>query len=89
MAPLLSLQEFTVEFVKLKHFSGGNFKRWQKKLHFILESLNVVFVFTIPKPKKTKTKKQNKTVRPWNITRARKNESKTIIYAKVISTMRY
>ena len=50
MAPSSSLRQFTVDFVKLERFDGGNFIRWQKKLHFLLTSLNVVYVLTTPKP---------------------------------------
>ncbi|KAK0600934.1 hypothetical protein LWI29_019763 [Acer saccharum] len=50
MAPTNSLREFVVDFVKLDRFDGGNFIRWQKKLHFLLSTLNVVYVLTTPKP---------------------------------------
>ncbi|KAH9715709.1 hypothetical protein KPL71_021156 [Citrus sinensis] len=50
MAPSSSLRQFAVDFVKLERFDGGNFIRWQKKLHFLLTSLNVVYVLTTPKP---------------------------------------
>ncbi|KAK0602226.1 hypothetical protein LWI29_031517 [Acer saccharum] len=50
MAPTNSLREFAVDFVKLDRFDGGNFIRWQKKLHFLLSTLNVVYVLTTPKP---------------------------------------
>ncbi|KAK0590820.1 hypothetical protein LWI29_032057 [Acer saccharum] len=46
MARVSSLHDFTVDFVKLDRFEGGNFKRWQKKLHFLLTTLKVVFVLT-------------------------------------------
>ena len=50
MAPSSSLRQFAVDFVKLERFDGGNFIRWQKKLHFLLTSLNVVCALTTPKP---------------------------------------
>ncbi|KAK0587805.1 hypothetical protein LWI29_029164 [Acer saccharum] len=50
MAPTNSLRELAVDFVKLDRFDGGNFIRWQKKLHFLLSTLNVVYVLTTPKP---------------------------------------
>ncbi|KAH7553488.1 hypothetical protein JRO89_XS12G0018000 [Xanthoceras sorbifolium] len=52
MAPTNSLREFAVDFVKLNSFDSGNFIRWQKKLHFLLSMLNVVYVLTTPKPVK-------------------------------------
>nr|GFA34609.1 zinc finger, CCHC-type [Tanacetum cinerariifolium] len=33
-------------FVKLKKFEGVNFRRWQKKMHFLLFSMSVVYVLT-------------------------------------------
>ena len=50
MAPNSSLRQFAVDFVKLERFDGGNFIHWQKMLHFLLTSLNVVYVLTTPKP---------------------------------------
>ncbi|KAK0600083.1 hypothetical protein LWI29_011479 [Acer saccharum] len=48
--PVSSLHDFAVDFVKLDRFDGGNFRRWQKKLHFLLTTLKVVYVLTTPKP---------------------------------------
>ncbi|XP_042967878.1 uncharacterized protein LOC122300936 [Carya illinoinensis] len=45
-----SLREFTLEFVKLDRFDGTNFRRWQKKMHFLLANLKVVYVLTTPRP---------------------------------------
>ena len=50
---MASLKEFTANFVKLDRFDGANFRRWQKKLHFLLSSLKVVYVLTTPKPIET------------------------------------
>ena len=50
---MASLKEFTANFVKLDRFDGANFRRWQKKLHFLLSSLKVVYVLTTPKPVET------------------------------------
>lgn len=36
--------------MKLDKFDGGNFRRWQKKMHFMLTTLNVVYVLTKPYP---------------------------------------
>ncbi|GJV13267.1 zinc finger, CCHC-type containing protein [Tanacetum coccineum] len=35
-------------FVKLDKFEGVNFRRWQKKMHFLLSSMSVVYVLTTP-----------------------------------------
>ena len=45
-----SLREMTNDFVKLERFEGGNFVRLQKKMHFLLSTLNVVYVLTTPRP---------------------------------------
>ena len=47
---MASLRHFTADFVKLERFDGANFGRWQKKMHFLLSSLKVVYVLTTPKP---------------------------------------
>ncbi|KAL1299925.1 hypothetical protein AAHE18_18G143200 [Arachis hypogaea] len=45
-----SIKEMTSDFVKLERFDGGNFIRWQKKMHFLLTTLKVAYVLTIPRP---------------------------------------
>ncbi|XP_077251833.1 uncharacterized protein LOC143891066 [Tasmannia lanceolata] len=47
---LFSIRQMSQDFVKLESFDEGNFKRWQKKVHFILTLLKVVQVLTTPKP---------------------------------------
>ncbi|GKE61219.1 hypothetical protein Tco_1511586 [Tanacetum coccineum] len=37
-------------FAKLDKFEGVNFRRWQKKMHFLLSSMSVVYVLTTPMP---------------------------------------
>nr|GEW25720.1 zinc finger, CCHC-type [Tanacetum cinerariifolium] len=37
-------------FVKLDKFEGVYFRRWQKKMHFLLFSMSVVYVLTTPIP---------------------------------------
>nr|GEV80399.1 zinc finger, CCHC-type [Tanacetum cinerariifolium] len=37
-------------FVKLDKFEGVDFRRWQKKMHFLLSSISVVYVLTTPMP---------------------------------------
>ncbi|GJX07823.1 zinc finger, CCHC-type containing protein [Tanacetum coccineum] len=38
-------------FVKLDKFKGVDFQRWQKKMHFLLSSMSMVYVLTTPIPK--------------------------------------
>ncbi len=45
-----SLRQITEGFVKLDRFDGGNFLRWQKKVHFLLTTLKIVYVLSQPKP---------------------------------------
>ncbi|GJZ59166.1 hypothetical protein Tco_0614982 [Tanacetum coccineum] len=35
---------------KLNKFEGHDFRRWQKKRHFLLTTLKVVYVLTTPMP---------------------------------------
>nr|GEY45985.1 zinc finger, CCHC-type [Tanacetum cinerariifolium] len=37
-------------FAKLEKFEGVDFRRWQKKMHFLLSSMSVVYVLTAPVP---------------------------------------
>ena len=41
----------TQNFMKLERFDGGNFRCWQKKMHFLLTTLNVAYVLKTPYPK--------------------------------------
>nr|GEV57295.1 zinc finger, CCHC-type [Tanacetum cinerariifolium] len=41
----------TTNFEKLDKFEGHDFRRWQKKMHFLLTTLKVVYVLTTPMPK--------------------------------------
>ncbi|GJU23837.1 hypothetical protein Tco_1157179 [Tanacetum coccineum] len=43
-------KEMTTNFEKLDKFEGHNFRRWQKKMHFLLTTLKVVYVLTTPMP---------------------------------------
>lgn len=49
--------QFTVDFVKLEQLMVTTFIRWQKTLHFLLTSLNVVYVLTISKPEEREDEK--------------------------------
>nr|ABW81021.1 transposase [Arabidopsis lyrata subsp. lyrata] len=46
----VSVREMTSKFGKLDKFEGVDFRRWQKKMHFLLTTLNVVHVLSMPMP---------------------------------------
>ncbi|GKF79413.1 hypothetical protein Tco_0234981, partial [Tanacetum coccineum] len=39
-----------LNITKLDNFEGVDFKRWQKKMHFLLSRMSVVYVVTTPIP---------------------------------------
>ena len=45
-----SVKEMTSKFSKLEKFQGVDFRRWQKKMHFLLTTLKVVYVLSTPRP---------------------------------------
>nr|GEY69931.1 zinc finger, CCHC-type [Tanacetum cinerariifolium] len=45
-----AMKHMASRFAKLKKFEGVNFRRWQKKMHFMLSSMSVVYVLTTPMP---------------------------------------
>nr|GEV08615.1 hypothetical protein [Tanacetum cinerariifolium] len=45
-----TVKEMATNFGKLDKFEGHNFRRWQKKMHFLLSTLKVVYVLTTPMP---------------------------------------
>nr|GEY17179.1 zinc finger, CCHC-type [Tanacetum cinerariifolium] len=45
-----TLKEMTTNFEKLDKFEVRDFRRWQKKMHFLLTKLKVVYVLTTPMP---------------------------------------
>ncbi|GKA06365.1 retrotransposon protein, putative, ty3-gypsy subclass, partial [Tanacetum coccineum] len=47
---LLRVNDMTTNFGKLDKFEGHDFRRWQKKMHFLLTTLKVVYVLTTPMP---------------------------------------
>ncbi|KAJ9553540.1 hypothetical protein OSB04_017585 [Centaurea solstitialis] len=53
----LSSKDMTTKFAKLEKFQGVDFRRWQKKMHFLLTTLNVVHVLssTAPEEKEDET----------------------------------
>ncbi|GJZ64287.1 hypothetical protein Tco_0620708 [Tanacetum coccineum] len=45
-----AMKHMASSFAKLKKFKGVDFRRWQKKMHFMLSSMSVVYVLTAPMP---------------------------------------
>ncbi|XP_057421080.1 uncharacterized protein LOC130715083 [Lotus japonicus] len=45
-----TVKEMTTNFGKLDKFQGQDFRRWQKKMHFMLTALKVVYVLSTPIP---------------------------------------
>ncbi|GKF38445.1 hypothetical protein Tco_0118506, partial [Tanacetum coccineum] len=48
------VKDMITNFGKLDKFEGHDFRRWQKKMHFLLTTLKVVYVLTIPMPELVK-----------------------------------
>ena len=44
------MKHMTANFSKLDKFEGIDFRRWQKKMHFFLTSMSVVYVLSTPCP---------------------------------------
>ncbi|GJX61515.1 zinc finger, CCHC-type containing protein [Tanacetum coccineum] len=45
-----TVKDMTVKFRKLYRFEGNDFRRWQKKMYFLLTTLKVVYVLSTPVP---------------------------------------
>ncbi|GJS63364.1 zinc finger, CCHC-type containing protein [Tanacetum coccineum] len=45
-----AIKHMASNFAKLEKFEGVDFRRWQKKMHFLLSSMSVVYVLTTPMP---------------------------------------
>ncbi|VFQ67040.1 unnamed protein product [Cuscuta campestris] len=45
-----SVRDLSNKFSKLEKFEGQDFRRWQKKMHFLLTTLKVVYVLSTPMP---------------------------------------
>ncbi|GJY95417.1 hypothetical protein Tco_0511778 [Tanacetum coccineum] len=41
-----AMKHMALNFAKLEKFEGVDFRRWQKKMHFLLSSMSVVYVLT-------------------------------------------
>ncbi|GJU98561.1 zinc finger, CCHC-type containing protein [Tanacetum coccineum] len=46
----VAMKHMALNFAKLDKFEGVDFRRWQKKMHFLLSSMSVVFMLTTPIP---------------------------------------
>lgn len=46
----LPMAEIASKFAKLEKFEGQDFRRWQKKMHFMLTSFKVAYVLSTPCP---------------------------------------
>ncbi|GKE44790.1 hypothetical protein Tco_1472074 [Tanacetum coccineum] len=42
-----SVKDMTTKFGKLDKFEGSDFRRWQKKMHFLLTTLKVAYVLML------------------------------------------
>ncbi|KAH1130717.1 hypothetical protein J1N35_002095 [Gossypium stocksii] len=60
------LRELASNFFKLNRFDGGNVRRLQKNMHFLLSTLKIAYVFDTSRPEEN----ENKSV---DATRERKN----------------
>ncbi|GKD43302.1 hypothetical protein Tco_1267947 [Tanacetum coccineum] len=47
---VVAMKHIASNFVKLDKFEGVDFRRLQKKMHFFLSSMSVVYVLTTPIP---------------------------------------
>ncbi|GKC23733.1 hypothetical protein Tco_1025883 [Tanacetum coccineum] len=45
-----AIKHMASNFAKLNKFEGVDFRRQQKKMHFLLSSMSVVYVLTTPMP---------------------------------------
>nr|GFA88504.1 hypothetical protein [Tanacetum cinerariifolium] len=45
-----AMKHMASSFSNLEKFEGVDFRRWQKKMHFMLSSMSVVYVLTNPMP---------------------------------------
>ena len=45
-----AVKDITSKFDKPEKFEGQDFRRWQKKIHFLLTTLKVAYVLSTPMP---------------------------------------
>ena len=58
-----SAKDMTSKFAKLDKFKGHDFRRWHKKMHFMLTTLKVVYVLSTPMPEMIEDKTVEQTRR--------------------------
>nr|GEU34582.1 zinc finger, CCHC-type [Tanacetum cinerariifolium] len=46
----VAMKHMASSFAKMEKFKGVDFKRWQKKMHFMFSSISMVYVLTTPMP---------------------------------------
>ncbi|KAK3017740.1 hypothetical protein RJ639_003096 [Escallonia herrerae] len=46
----VTLKDMGSDFHRLEHFDGGDFVRWQRKMHFLLVTVKVYYVIVNPRP---------------------------------------
>ncbi|GJT81863.1 hypothetical protein Tco_1056205 [Tanacetum coccineum] len=63
-----AMKHMASNFFKLDKFEGVDFRRWQKKMHFLLSSMSVVYVLTTPIPEdgEDATVEQLKKMAKWD-----------------------
>ncbi|GJS39485.1 hypothetical protein Tco_0564528 [Tanacetum coccineum] len=64
---IAAMNHMALNFAKLDKFEGVDFRRWQKKMHFLLSNMSVVYVLTTPIPEdgKNATMEQNRKRNKW------------------------
>ncbi|GJZ81836.1 zinc finger, CCHC-type containing protein [Tanacetum coccineum] len=62
-----AMKHMASNFDKLDKFEGVDFMRWQKKMHFLLSSMSVIYVLTTPIPEdgENATMEQIKRMNKW------------------------
>ncbi|GJZ56517.1 steroid 23-alpha-hydroxylase cytochrome P450, partial [Tanacetum coccineum] len=65
---LAQLKDMTMKFGNLDKFEGSDFRRWQKKMHFLLTALKVAYVLSTPRPEfvEEETLKQTRKQCKWD-----------------------
>ena len=65
---MATLKELATSIVKLDRFDGGNFMRWKKSMHFLLVSLQIVYVLSTlrPEEKDNETLAESRKRQKWD-----------------------
>ncbi|XP_076922644.1 uncharacterized protein LOC143584487 [Bidens hawaiensis] len=63
MASGESVRDMSSKFAKLEKFEGQDFRRWRKKMHFLLTTLKVVYVLSTPFPEEVENETDDQTRR--------------------------